>query len=206
MAGESRFKTFMTSGPGLITAAATFIAAVTGLITALTQLGGDGDSASPAGKQSTAPPTTVTAALDPSERELRSRIPDEILASCGRPEDPEPTAIAAINCKYRAIVGLQYNLFASSTELEAGYRDVKSRYGLTGALSGGSCAGGRFEGDYLAGNRVAGHLLCFVSAEDGVAAIVWTDKLLDIMSFAWREDGKLAALFDAWAEGVGPER
>lgn len=205
MAGESRFKTFLTSGPGLITAAATFIAAVTGLITALTQLGGGDDSASPGAKQASGPPATVTAALDPSERELRSRIPAEILASCGRPEDPEPTAIAAVNCKYRAIVGLQYNLFASSTELEAGYRDVKSRYGLTGTLTAGSCAAGRFEGDYLAGNRAAGHLLCFVG-DDGVAAIVWTDKLLDVMSFAWRDDGKLGALFDAWSAGVGPER
>jgi hypothetical protein len=192
MAGESRFKTFLTSGPGLITAAATFIAAVTGLITALTQLG-DGDSASPAEKQAGPTPATVTEALDPSERELRSRI-------------PEPEAIAAVNCRYRAVVGLQYNLFASATELEAGYEDVKRRYGLTGTLDGDSCAAGPFEGEYRAGNRVAGRLLCFVSEDDGVAAIVWTDRLLDIMSFAWRDDGELAALFDAWADGVGPER
>ena len=205
MAGESRFKTFLTSGPGLITAAATFIVAITGLITAITQFGSDGDSASPAAKEGAAAPATVTAALDPTERELRSRIPSAILDSCGRPENPEPTAIAAVNCKYRAIVGLQYNLFASATELEDGYQEVKRRYGLTGTLSGGSCAAGPFEGDYLAGNREAGHLLCFVG-DDGVAAIVWTDKLLDVMSFAWRDDGKLAALFDAWAEGVGPER
>jgi hypothetical protein len=205
MAGESRFKTFLTSGPGLITAAATFIAAVTGLITAITQLG-DGDSASPAAKQAGPTQATVTEALDPSERELRSRIPEAIRASCGRPIDPEPEAIAAVNCRYRAVVGLQYNLFASATELEAGYEDVKRRYGLTGTLGGGSCAAGPFEGEYRAGNRVAGRLLCFVSEDDGVAAIVWTDRLLDIMSFAWRDDGELEALFDAWAEGVGPER
>ena len=202
--GESGFKAFLTSGPGLITAVATFIVAITGLITAITQLGGD-DAGSPAAKDSEAPPATVTAALDPSERELRSRIPEAILPSCGRPENPEPTAIAAVNCKYRAVVGLQYNLFASGTELEDGYQDVKDRYGLTGDLGGGSCGEGSFEGDYLAGNREAGHLLCFVG-DDGVAAIVWTDRLLDVMSFAWREDGELAGLFDAWAEGVGPER
>jgi hypothetical protein len=204
MARESRFKTFLTSGPGLITAAATLIVAITGLITAITQLSGGEESASPAAKEASAGPT-VTEALDPSERELRSRIPEQIRASCARPRNPEPAAIAAVNCTYRAIVGLQYNLFASGAELEADYREVKQRYGLTGSLAGGSCAEGPFEGDYLAGNRVAGHLVCFVG-DDGVAAIVWTDELLDIMSFAWRDDGNLRALFDAWAEGVGPER
>jgi hypothetical protein len=37
------------------------------------------------------------------------------------------------------------------------------------------------------------------------AAIVWTDGRVDILSFAWREDPNLPALFDAWRTGVGPD-
>jgi hypothetical protein len=48
-------------------------------------------------------------------------------------------------------------------------------------------------------------MLCFVG-DDGVAAIVWADPEVDILSFAWRDDGKLAELYDAWETGVGPER
>ena len=37
-------------------------------------------------------------------------------------------------------------------------------------------------------------LLCFV--RDGVASIVWTDG--DMLSFAWRDDGNLDALYESW--------
>ena len=43
-------------------------------------------------------------------------------------------------------------------------------------------------------------MVCFVG-DDGVASIVWTDDELDVMTFAWRDDGKLDALYDAWTRG-----
>jgi hypothetical protein len=33
----------------------------------------------------------------------------------------------------------------------------------------------------------------------------WTDDGLDILSFAWRSDQNLPALFEAWQKGVGPD-
>jgi hypothetical protein len=100
---------------------------------------------------------------------------------------------------YRRIVGLQYNLFPSGADLEGGYAAVKDRYGVEG--SGDVCPDGDYDGEYLG----AGGLLCFVG-DDGVAAIVWSDPEVDILSFAWRDDGKLPELYDAWKSGVGPER
>jgi hypothetical protein len=41
---------------------------------------------------------------------------------------------------------------------------------------------------------------------DGLAAIVCSEPEVDILSFAWRDDGKLRELYDAWKSGVGPER
>jgi hypothetical protein len=57
---------------------------------------------------------------------------------------------------------------------------------------------------FRVGGRDAGRLLCFVDEPGHVAAIVWTHDELDILSFAWRDDMKLPALFDAWQTGVGP--
>jgi hypothetical protein len=35
---------------------------------------------------------------------------------------------------------------------------------------------------------------------------VWTDRSLDILSFAWRDDEDLPALYDAWQKAdAGPD-
>jgi hypothetical protein len=141
---------------------------------------------------------------DAADAELRSHIPASIVSTCRRATDAEPGSVAAFNCTYRRIVGLQYNLFATSAEMEEGYRVVKRRYGLAGATPGESCARGGFEGDYKPEDRVVGHVLCFI--DDDVAAIVWTHDELDILSFAYRDDKNLVTLFEAWRAGVGPDR
>jgi len=166
---------------------------VTGLVTAITQLSGDE-------KPPAAPSSKVVGAPeDPIDAELWSRIPAEVRATCRRSTDDEEGSVAAYNCTHRRIVNLQYNLFPSGADLDGGYAAVKERYGIDG--SGGTCDEGDYEGEYLD----AGSLLCFVG-DDGVAAIVWSDPNVDILSFAWRDDGKLPELYDAWKTGVGPER
>ncbi|MGH3103000.1 MAG: hypothetical protein ACRDN6_02740 [Gaiellaceae bacterium] len=199
MTERGRVESFLRSGAGMVTAAATFVAAIAGLVTALSQLRG-GDSAPGVETRS----ATTLALEDASERELRSRIPDSIWPTCSRPTDPEPNAAAAVNCTYRRLVELQYNLFTTSGELQAAYSDVKQRYGLAGAATGDSCVAGRFEGDFKVDGRVAGSLLCFVDEAGHVAAVVWTHDDLDILSFAWRNDMNLPALYETWQEGVGP--
>jgi hypothetical protein len=171
----SRWSSFLKSGTGMLTAAATLIAAVVGLVTALTQLRGDGDS-------EPAAVTTVVEGDTAAERELRSHIPAAIRPTCGPPKYPEENAVAAFNCTYREIVGLQYNLFASDADLRKAVARVNERYGK----STGQC-----------GSRP---LLCFV--RDGVASIVWTDERADVLSFAWRDDGDLDALYQSWGKAI----
>jgi hypothetical protein len=146
------------------------------------------------------PAVTVSAV----QRELVSHIPASIRTTCGPPIAAEPGSVAAVNCTYRKIVGLQYNLFASTQELRTDYTEVHRRYGFTGPAQGASCGGGKYEGQYRVGGRAVGHVLCFVDRSAHVAAIVWTDDRLDILSLAWRNDENLLALFDAWRTGVGP--
>jgi hypothetical protein len=201
--GEGRVTSFLKSGTGILTALATLIAAVAGLLTAFSQLGGGDSPQSAAATREAA--TTVLVESD-AQRELRSHIPASIWPSCGAPVDEEEGSVAAFNCKYRTVVGLQYNLFASSQELEAAYREVRRRHGLAGSPSGGSCEDGPFEGVYQVARRDSGHLLCFIDDPGHVAAIVWTDSQLDVLSFAWRDDLNLAALHEAWQRGVGPDR
>src|SRR3954451_9545198 len=98
---------FLKSTPGILTAVATFLAAVTGLIAALTQLRGNGDHAAAA--------TTTVEAQSSADSELLADIPSSIRASCGKAVDPEPGNAAAFNCSYRDVVHLHYNLYASAT-------------------------------------------------------------------------------------------
>lgn len=192
----ARTTEFLKTGTGVITAVATLLVAVTGLFTAITQLGGKEETqANPA-----APSVAAGVPADETDAQLWSHIPPSLRSTCRRSTDQESGAISAYNCTWRRIVGLQYNLFTSTPELAAGFEEVRQRYGLENA-DGASCPDGNFAGAYEPG----GSMLCFVG-DDGVASIVWTDDELDIMSFAWRDDGKLDALYDAWTEGVGPER
>jgi hypothetical protein len=205
---DGRATSFLKSTTGILTAIATLVAAVAGLLTALTQFRGD-DSPPPVATPAPAPSppaaaTTVVVESD-AQRELRSHIPDSIWPTCGPPVDEEEGSVAAFNCRHREIVGIQYNLFASATDLEAAYNAVKRRYGLTGASPDGSCEAGDFEGPYRSDGQVVGDVLCFVDREGHVAAIVWTHERLDTLSFAWRDDQNLAALFESWQNGFGPE-
>jgi hypothetical protein len=193
-----RATAFLQTTTGLVTGVAALLAAVVGLVTAVTQL--RGDNGEPVGGAAAAATTTAGLPEDPTDAELWSHIPVELRPTCRRSTDAEPRSVSAYNCTYRRTVGLQYNLFSSGSELAAGYDEMKQRYGLAAAV-GTSCREGGFEGEYVPG----GSLLCFVG-DDGVAAIVWTDDELDVMSFAWRDDGNLPALYDAWREGVGPVR
>ena len=195
----ARATDFLKTGTGVITAVATLLVAVTGLVTAITQLGGKDDT------QPNAAASAVSAAsngvpADETDALLWSHIPESLRSTCRRSTDQEAGAISAYNCTWRRIVGLQYNLFTSTPELADGFEEVRQRYGLEDA-DGASCPDGNFEGPYEPGGR----MVCFVG-DDGVASIVWTDDELDVMTFAWRDDGKLDALYDAWTEGVGPDR
>jgi len=171
----SRWSAFFKSGAGMLTAAATLLAAIAGLVTAVTQLRGDDGRAG-------AEAVTVVAGETAAERELRSYIPTAIRPTCGPPKYPEPNAVAAFNCTYREIVGLQYNLFASDTDLRKAVAVVRKRYG-----SRHDCG--------------PKPLLCFVG-DDGVASVVWTDEGADVLSFAWRDDGNLDALYESWAQAI----
>jgi hypothetical protein len=204
--GESRLTSFLKSTTGVLTAIGALVVAIAGLVTALTQIGLGGSTPHAAAPPAATPPGAATTVVENgAQRELRSRIPDSILPTCGPPVDPEEGSVAAFNCKYREIDGLQYNLFASSQELDKSYGAIKRRYGLTGTPAGKSCDAGEFEGVYRVADRDAGRLLCFVDDPGHVAAIVWTDDDLDVLSFTWRSDKNLPALFEAWQKGVGPE-
>jgi hypothetical protein len=146
------------------------------LITAITQLGGSSGSPD---KQAA---TTVieSSTMSQAERELLADIPASIRPSCGKAVTPEEGNAAAFNCSYRDVVHLQYNLFASDSELQRAFAAAKARYGQ--------------QGDVL---RFVDH---------GSASIVWTDTKHDILAFAWRDDKDLPALYDAWRRGdAGPE-
>jgi hypothetical protein len=203
--GEGRLTSFLKSTTGVLTAIGALVVAIAGLVTALTQLTG-GSSPRAASPPAAPPPAAATTVVENgAQRELRSHIPDSIWPTCEPPVDPEEGSVAAFNCKYREIDGLQYNLFASSQELDNAYGAVKRRYGLTGTPAGKSCDAGEFEGVYRVAGRNASRLLCFVDDPGHVAAIVWTDDDLDVLSFTWRSDKNLPALFEAWQKGVGPE-
>jgi hypothetical protein len=103
--------------------------------------------------------------------------------------------VAALTCTYRKIVGLQYNLYATRTDLLDAYHAVERRYALAGEKGRRSCPPSMREG--LAG------IICFRDA-DGAAAIVWADAHGDVLSFVWRDDGKMLALIEAWKAAVGP--
>jgi hypothetical protein len=165
----TRWSSFLKSVTGMLTAAATLLAAIAGLVTAVTQLRGDHRNS-----EATAV-TTLVAGDTAAERELRSHIPPAIRPTCGPPKYPEENAVAAFNCSYREIVGRQYNLFASHTDLRQAVAVVQKRYGSS---------------THECGSKP---LLCFV--RDGVASIVWIDGSADMLSFAWRDDGNLNALY-----------
>jgi hypothetical protein len=175
---EPRLTSFLKSGTGMLTAAATLLAAIAGLVTAMTQFRGDD------GGPATEAVTTVVAGDTAAERELRSHIPAAIRPTCGAPRYPEENAVAAFNCSYREIVGLQYNLFASDADLGRAVASVQKRYGK----STGKCS--------------SEALLCFV--RDGVASIIWADKSADVLSFAWRDDGNQDALYESWRKAIAP--
>jgi hypothetical protein len=172
---KSRFAAFLQTTTGMVTAVATLIAAIAGLATAVTQLRGGSDSSPEASAV-----TTVVSGDTSAERELRAHVPTAIRATCGAPRYPEENAVAAFNCTYREIVGLQYNLFASDADLEQGITRVQSRYGSR----------------HECGTKP---LLCFV--KDGTASIVWTEDP-DILAFAWRDDGNLDALYESWSKSI----
>ena len=172
---KSRFTSFLQTGTGMVTAVATLIAAVAGLATAVTQLRGGSDSGPEPGGV-----TTIVSADTSAERELRAHVPAAIRDTCGAPKDPEENSVAAFNCTYREIVGLQYNLFASDADLERGITRVQSRYGSR----------------HECGTKP---LLCFV--KDGTASIVWTEDP-DVLAFAWRDDGNLDALYESWSKSI----
>ena len=125
--------------------------------------------------------TTVVTRRTPAERELLTHIPSAIRPTCHAPVDPEENNVAAFNCDYRGIVMLQYNLFASHADLQRAVGSVRRRYG------------DRHE----CGPRP---LLCFV--RDGTASIVWTDQPANVLSFAWRDGGKLDALYESWRNEI----
>jgi hypothetical protein len=168
----SRFSSFLKTTTGMVTAVATLLVAIAGLIAAAKQLTGSEGSSEPVAV------TTVVNGDTPSERELRSHIPAEIRPSCGAPINPEETAVAAFNCSYREVVKLQYNLFASNLELRRDVARVRKLYG----------------DKHECGTKP---LLCFEQSS-GEADIVWIDAPANIMGFAYRDDGHLDALYESW--------
>ena len=175
----SRFTTFLKTTTGMVTALATLLVAVGGLVTAAWHLGGD-DGNSPAAAVTV---ETTGSGYTVYPPELRSAIPAGILPTCGRPKYPEETAIAATNCTYREVVNLQYNLFASDVELHQDVASVRKRFG----------------DKHECGTKP---LFCFVQ-DNGEADIVWIDEPKRIMGFAYRDDGNLEALYESWRELAG---
>lgn len=168
----SRFSTFLKTTTGMVTTIATLVVAVAGLIAAVKQLSGS------EGSSEAVAVTTVVNGDSPAEQELRSHIPPEIRPTCGKPVNPEETAVAAFNCTYRDVVKVQYNLFASDVELRQDVDRVRKLYG------------DRHE----CGPKP---LLCFRQSS-GEADIVWIDAPANIMGFAYRDDGQLDALYESW--------
>ena len=173
----SRLSSFLKTGTGMVTAVATLLAAIAGLVTAGKQLSGDHASSSPA-----TPAVTVVGSDTAAERELRSDIPPAISPTCGSPKYPEEGAVAAFNCTYREIVGLQYNLFASGADLGKAIAKVQDRYRSS---------------THQCGSKP---LLCFI--RNGEADIIWTDQHANILAFAWRDDGNLDALYESWRTAI----
>jgi hypothetical protein len=174
----SRFTTFLKTTTGIVTAITTLLVAIAGLVTAVKQLGGEGKGGGSPPAAATAQRTSSGYSVYPPE--LRSAIPTKVLPTCGPPKYPEETAVAATNCKYREVVNLQYNLFASEVELRQNVANVRKRYG----------------DKHACGKKP---LLCFVQ-DNGEADIVWIDEPNRIMAFAYRDDGNLDALYESWRE------
>jgi len=172
----SRFSSFLKTTTGMVTTVATLVVAVAGLIAAVKQLSGSQSSSEAVAV------TTVVNGDSPAERELRSHIPAEIRPSCGKPVNPEETAVASFNCTYRDVVKLQYNLFASDVELRQDVDRVREVYG----------------DKHECGPKP---LLCFRQSS-GEADIVWVDAPANIMGFAYRDDGQLDALYESWRKIV----
>ncbi|MGQ0825995.1 MAG: hypothetical protein ACT4OX_13375 [Actinomycetota bacterium] len=85
-------------------------------------------------------------------------------------------------------------------DLARAYRDVAGADDGVAATGPASCAGGlpeeRAWSRVAAPIRAAGRYLC--RAEDGRAALWWTDERSGVLAHATRDDGDLAALFAWW--------
>lgn len=111
-----------------MTALATLLVAIAGLVAAVKHLG-VASGGSKVGAVATEATSSSFADYPP---DLRSAIPAKILPTCHPsrgPGHPEETAVAAANCTYREVVNLQYNLFASDVELRQDVANVRKRWG-----------------------------------------------------------------------------
>jgi hypothetical protein len=175
----SRFTTFLKTTTGIVTALATLVVAITGLVTAMKHL--VGTSGASTATSATVERTTSSDTL--SSPDLRAAIPAQIRPTCrpsGPTDYPEETAVAAANCRYREVVELQYNLFASDVELRQDLTSVRRRFG----------------DKHECGSKP---LFCFVQ-DSGQASIIWIDEPKRMLGFAWRDDGNLDALYESWNE------
>ena len=162
-----------------MTALATLLVAIAGLVAAVKHLG-VASGGSKVGAVATEATSSSFADYPP---ELRSAIPAKILPTCHPsrgPDHPEETAVAAANCTYREVVNLQYNLFASEVELRQDVANVRKRWG----------------DKHECGSKP---LFCFAE-DNGQADIIWIDGRNRIMGFAWRDDGNLDALYESWKQ------
>lgn len=132
---------------------------------------------------------------------LLDHIPPETLENCREPVVEEN--YIDLQCPMpdgSDIDFVAYTLAADGTTFQRLYEVHTEDYISTSDI--GACPDDiPSERTYTVGGETIGRLACYV-ADEGYAALVWTDDRLQIVSYASRDDGDIAAVYDWW---VGPE-
>ena len=194
---------FWTTGAGIVTALATLLTAVAGLIVALGQVGVIGGTS----QQPAAPPPPPASAQpaasggsDADERRLLEHVPAAIRDDCGTTAYHGDRALAAVDCSEADVSDLHYELFASRADLDEHWAE---RRDAAGGADGDCERGEAGESEYTRdGDSVAGDLVCYEG--HGKGWLEWTHEPTLVYAYASRSDRDLAALYAWWLDVPGP--
>ena len=155
------------------------------------------------GPVETSAPETEQAGPVMNFASLRAHIPANTAENCELSTLNERFVIAVCEDlpEDSAVDYVDYSLAATPELLQSLYDELTTAQLGISATDTGSCPGEiPSEEPYTLGGETAGRLACNV--QDGVAKIVWTDERLQVLVYADRTDGDMAALYEWW---TGPD-
>jgi hypothetical protein len=148
-------------------------------------------------------PTIEAGALTDSQQELLNHVPDPFRETCSNPGYKHEGASAAVGCEPSSGADYaQYNQYETAETMDQKYKFWTA--GFDYGPTSDDCTDdgfGRFTYSYTGGVE-GGSITCYMS--DGAAWVEWTENDLVIYSFAARDDGDFAALFQWWLDESGP--